>query len=190
MEFFALDSRLGTGAETMKASNFSDAQKAFVLKQGDDGVPVAEICRKAGISQATVIPPLNNRGLVPCRNSIVSGIFSGIHNSTALTDITPVSYAWTNSKKSRLQFDLSPAAGVYSLSVRLVPLFDLTPLDGTSAHINGHEAKLKLDGTLMTADVPGQWLVDGNNVIELGFQLNPSWGVGAPVDNVALKMKR
>ena len=37
----------------MKASQFSDAQKAFVLKQGDEGVPVAEICRKAGISQAT-----------------------------------------------------------------------------------------------------------------------------------------
>ena len=37
----------------MKASNFSDAQKAFILKQGDDGTPVAEICRKAGISQAT-----------------------------------------------------------------------------------------------------------------------------------------
>jgi putative transposase len=37
----------------MKASKFSDAQKAFVLKQDDDGVPVAEICRKAGISQAT-----------------------------------------------------------------------------------------------------------------------------------------
>lgn len=37
----------------MKASNFSEAQKAFILKQGDDGVPVAEICRKAGVSQAT-----------------------------------------------------------------------------------------------------------------------------------------
>jgi putative transposase len=37
----------------MKASKFSDAHKAFILKQGDDGVPVAEICRKAGISQAT-----------------------------------------------------------------------------------------------------------------------------------------
>ena len=36
----------------MKASKFSDAQKAFILKQGDDGVPVGEICRKAGISQA------------------------------------------------------------------------------------------------------------------------------------------
>jgi putative transposase len=37
----------------MKASQFSYAQKAFILKQGQDGVPVAEICRKAGISQAT-----------------------------------------------------------------------------------------------------------------------------------------
>jgi putative transposase len=37
----------------MKASQLSDAQKAFILTQGQDGVPVAEICRKAGISQAT-----------------------------------------------------------------------------------------------------------------------------------------
>ena len=37
----------------MKASKFSDEQKAFILKQGSDGVPVADICRKAGISQAT-----------------------------------------------------------------------------------------------------------------------------------------
>jgi putative transposase len=37
----------------MKASGFSDAQKAFILKQGAEGMPVADICRKAGISQAT-----------------------------------------------------------------------------------------------------------------------------------------
>ena len=37
----------------MKASRFSDAQKAFILRQGADGMPVADICRKAGISQAT-----------------------------------------------------------------------------------------------------------------------------------------
>ena len=37
----------------MKASKFPDAQKAFILKQGADGMPVADICRKAGISQAT-----------------------------------------------------------------------------------------------------------------------------------------
>jgi putative transposase len=37
----------------MKASKFTDAQKAFVIKQGEEGTPVAEICRKAGISQST-----------------------------------------------------------------------------------------------------------------------------------------
>ena len=37
----------------MKASRFLDAQKAFILKQGADGMPVADICRKVGISQAT-----------------------------------------------------------------------------------------------------------------------------------------
>jgi len=39
----------------MKASKFTDAQKAFILKQGEQGIPVAEICRKAGISQAIYI---------------------------------------------------------------------------------------------------------------------------------------
>ncbi len=37
----------------MKASKFSEAQKAFILKQGYDGMPVTDICRKAGISPAT-----------------------------------------------------------------------------------------------------------------------------------------
>ena len=37
----------------MKASKFTESQIAFVLRQGDEGTPVAEICRKAGISQAT-----------------------------------------------------------------------------------------------------------------------------------------
>ncbi len=37
----------------MKASKFTDAQKAFIIKQGEEGTLVAEICRKAGISQAT-----------------------------------------------------------------------------------------------------------------------------------------
>lgn len=37
----------------MKASKFTDAQKAFILKQAEDGAAIAEVCRKAGISQAT-----------------------------------------------------------------------------------------------------------------------------------------
>lgn len=30
-----------------------DAQKAFIIKQVEGGTPVAKVCRKAGISQAT-----------------------------------------------------------------------------------------------------------------------------------------
>jgi putative transposase len=37
----------------MKTSKFSEAQIAFVLKQAEDGAPVAEVCRKAGIAEAT-----------------------------------------------------------------------------------------------------------------------------------------
>ncbi|AYM84088.1 hypothetical protein At12D1_42060 [Agrobacterium tumefaciens] len=37
----------------MKASKFSEAQIAFVLKQAEDGTPIGEVCRKAGISDAT-----------------------------------------------------------------------------------------------------------------------------------------
>lgn len=37
----------------MKASKFTEAQIAFVLKQAEDGTPLAEVCRKAGISDAT-----------------------------------------------------------------------------------------------------------------------------------------
>jgi putative transposase len=37
----------------MKASRLSEAQKAFVLQRGHNGIAVAEICRKAEISQAT-----------------------------------------------------------------------------------------------------------------------------------------
>jgi transposase len=53
LEFSAYFSKLGKGVETMKASKFSDAQKAFIIKQGEEGKPVAEICRMSGISQAT-----------------------------------------------------------------------------------------------------------------------------------------
>ena len=50
----------------MKASRFSDAQKAFVLKQGEEGTPVAEICRKTGIDQATYCSWRKNyAGLLP-----------------------------------------------------------------------------------------------------------------------------
>lgn len=37
----------------MEASKFGDAQKAFILKQGEQGAPMAEFCRKAGVGRAT-----------------------------------------------------------------------------------------------------------------------------------------
>lgn len=37
----------------MKRSKFTEAQIAFVLKQAEDGTSVAEVCRKAGIAEAT-----------------------------------------------------------------------------------------------------------------------------------------
>jgi putative transposase len=46
----------------MKASKFSEAQIAFVLKQAEDGSAVGEVCRKAGISEATFYI----YGLFPC----------------------------------------------------------------------------------------------------------------------------
>ena len=37
----------------MKRSKFTEAQIAFILRQAEEGTRVAEVCRKAGISQAT-----------------------------------------------------------------------------------------------------------------------------------------
>ena len=37
----------------MKKSSFTEAQIAFILKQAEDGTAIGEVCRKAGISDAT-----------------------------------------------------------------------------------------------------------------------------------------
>ena len=37
----------------MKKSKFSEAQIVSILKQGDAGVPVKDLCRQAGIRSAT-----------------------------------------------------------------------------------------------------------------------------------------
>ena len=44
---------LAGGEKAIRASRFTDAHKAFILKQGEEGIPLAEIFRRAGISQAT-----------------------------------------------------------------------------------------------------------------------------------------
>lgn len=37
----------------MKKSKFTDAQIPFILRQAEEGTAIAEVCRKAGISEAT-----------------------------------------------------------------------------------------------------------------------------------------
>ena len=37
----------------MRKSKFTDAQIAFILRQAEEGTPIAEVCRKAGIAEAT-----------------------------------------------------------------------------------------------------------------------------------------
>jgi putative transposase len=37
----------------MKRSKFSEQQMAFILRQAEEGTPITEVCRKAGISEAT-----------------------------------------------------------------------------------------------------------------------------------------
>ena len=37
----------------MKKSRFSEQQIAFILRQAEEGTAVGEVCRKAGISEAT-----------------------------------------------------------------------------------------------------------------------------------------
>ncbi len=38
----------------MMRSKFTDAQKAFILKQAEEGTAVLEVCRKAGIAEAAL----------------------------------------------------------------------------------------------------------------------------------------
>ena len=37
----------------MKTSKFSEAQVAYILRQAEEGTAIGEVCRKAGISEAT-----------------------------------------------------------------------------------------------------------------------------------------
>jgi putative transposase len=37
----------------MKRTKFSEQQIAFILRQAEEGTTVGEVCRKAGISEAT-----------------------------------------------------------------------------------------------------------------------------------------
>ena len=62
----------------MKASEFGDAQKAFIPKQGEQGAPSAEICRKAGISRATYFDRKRSTRVRPRRRRVSPGRSSSI----------------------------------------------------------------------------------------------------------------
>ncbi|KPQ05849.1 MAG: hypothetical protein HLUCCA12_13795 [Rhodobacteraceae bacterium HLUCCA12] len=51
----------------MTASEFTDAPKAFTLKPGEEGTPVPEIGRNAGIGRAAVITGPHLRTLTQAR---------------------------------------------------------------------------------------------------------------------------
>ena len=46
-------SEKGKKENSMKKSSFTEAQIVFILKQAEDGTAISEVCRKAGISDAT-----------------------------------------------------------------------------------------------------------------------------------------
>jgi putative transposase len=49
----------------MKRSKFTEAQIAFILRQAEEGTTVGEVCRKAGISEATYCNCNKYAGLTP-----------------------------------------------------------------------------------------------------------------------------
>lgn len=51
----------------MKRTKFSDQQIAFILRQAEEGTPVGEVCRKAGISEATYYNWRKKYGGLICR---------------------------------------------------------------------------------------------------------------------------
>ncbi|MHA6347557.1 transposase [Roseivivax sp. CAU 1761] len=50
----------------MKASRFTEAHEAFILKQGEQGTAVSEVCRRAGIRQRTGSIPHSAVIAMPC----------------------------------------------------------------------------------------------------------------------------
>ncbi len=53
LEFSTYDPWWEEEKNSTKASKFSEARIALVLKQAEGGTPIGEVCRKAGISDAT-----------------------------------------------------------------------------------------------------------------------------------------
>lgn len=75
----------------MKAREFSEAQTAFILKQDEEGTPVAAICRKAGISHAACFAwskedQMTGRGLFSRRTKYAGLLPDEMRRLTQLKD--------------------------------------------------------------------------------------------------------
>jgi putative transposase len=86
----------------MKKSKFSEAQIAFVLRQAEDVTAIAEVCRKAGISEATFyVWKKKYAGLMPSEMKRLRQLEEGEADQQSHCDCLP------NAKLKRIVADLS-----------------------------------------------------------------------------------
>ncbi len=144
----------------MKASKFTDAQKAFILKQGADGVPVADICRKAGISQATYFNWKKKfEGLTPpeirrlkqledenaklrklVANLVGPGDAPGCHSPKNLRPDRKCKLDGNGSERSRITVsEGDPACSASTRHPRVLRKHPLTKGDGLRVRLGPHE---------------------------------------------------
>lgn len=125
----------------MKAAKLSQAQTAFIIKQGEEGMPVAEICRKAGISQATcfdrqrtyagLLPPQIRRreqleGEYACLKKVVAdltlgrGMLRGLYSGEG-------SEAWSHARPRPWDVQRVGAVDPDGISGLRIQPFDVSP---------------------------------------------------------------
>ncbi|MEY9643358.1 hypothetical protein ABIF66_011651 [Bradyrhizobium japonicum] len=63
----------------MKASKFTEAQIAFVLRQAEERTPVAEVCRKAGCESRPNIDPARAKSITRLGRRSASGPLADPH---------------------------------------------------------------------------------------------------------------
>ena len=92
----------------MKRSKFNEAQVAFILRQVDEGATVGEVCRKAGISEATFyVWRKKYAGLMPSEMKRLRQLKDEI---ARLKRIAPPPKKWTGLCRSALGFGWADVA--------------------------------------------------------------------------------
>ena len=86
----------------MKTSKFTDAQIAFVLRQAEEGTAIGEVCRKAGISEATFYNWRKKYGgLMPSEMRRLSGASMDFRSRSASTRAASSCHAsWISGRTS------------------------------------------------------------------------------------------